>query len=283
MSANPAHLAHSAEAAEAAEALAVPTGAGGPAQHNLAIRAGQVAIGVAFLLLWHLVSGRLIDPFFISSPDAVAIKLWTWGVDGTLWHAFSYTFKAMIIGFLIGSLAGFVTGFVLGRSEILARLFDPFITAIYCMPKIALAPLLILWFGIGIESKVAMSALIVFFLVFLNTFAGVRDVNPLYLQVTSIMGATPMQQLRHVVFPSAAAWVLTGLKVSVPYALIGAVVGELISSNRGIGFLIGQASGLFDTAGVFAGLAVLAVTGIVLNAGLKKLETRLLRWRTRSG
>ena len=283
MSANPAHLAHSAEAAEAAEALSVPTGAGGPAQHNLAIRAGQVAIGVAFLLLWHFVSGRLIDPFFISSPDAVAIKLWTWGVDGTLWHAFSYTFKAMIIGFLIGSLAGFVTGFVLGRSEILARLFDPFITAIYCMPKIALAPLLILWFGIGIESKVAMSALIVFFLVFLNTFAGVRDVNPLYLQVTSIMGATPMQQLRHVVFPSAAAWVLTGLKVSVPYALIGAVVGELISSNRGIGFLIGQASGLFDTAGVFAGLAVLAVTGIVLNAGLKKLETRLLRWRTRSG
>ena len=237
------------------------------------------AIGVAFLLLWHFVSGRLIDPFFISSPDAVAIKLWTWGVDGTLWHAFSYTFKAMIIGFLIGSLTGFVTGFVLGRSEILARLFDPFITAIYCMPKIALAPLLILWFGIGIESKVAMSALIVFFLVFLNTFAGVRDVNPLYLQVTSIMGATPMQQLRHVVFPSAAAWVLTGLKVSVPYALIGAVVGELISSNRGIGFLIGQASGLFDTAGVFAGLAVLAVTGIDLNAGLKKLETRLLRWR----
>ncbi len=279
MSANPAHLASSVEAAEAAEALAVPSGAGGPAQHNLAIRAGQVAIGVAFLLLWHFVSGRLIDPFFISSPDAVAIKLWTWGLDGTLWHAFSYTFKAMIIGFLVGSLTGFVTGFVLGRSDILARLFDPFITAIYCMPKIALAPLLILWFGIGIESKVAMSALIVFFLVFLNTFAGVRDVNPLYLQVTSIMGATPMQQLRHVVFPSAAAWVLTGLKVSVPYALIGAVVGELISSNRGIGFLIGQASGLFDTAGVFAGLAVLAVTGIVLNAGLKKLETRLLRWR----
>lgn len=265
--------------AEAAEALAPPIGAAGDSRHDLAIRAGQVAIGAAILAAWHLVSGRLIDPFFISSPAAVAIKLWNWSIDGTLWHAFTYTFKAMIIGFLIGSSAGFVTGFVLGRSDILARLFDPFITAIYCMPKIALAPLLILWFGIGIESKVAMSALIVFFLVFLNTFSGVRDVNPLYLQVTSIMGATPLQQLRHVVFPSAAAWVLTGLKVSVPYALIGAVVGELISSNRGIGFLIGQASGLFDTAGVFAGLAVLAATGIILNAGLKKLESRLLRWR----
>ena len=263
--------------AESAEALAATPMSG--AQLSLAIRAGQLGIGIALLLIWHIVSGRWIDPFFISSPDAVAVKLWTWGMDGTLWHAFTYTFKAMIIGFLIGSLAGFVTGFVLGRSDILARLFDPFITAIYCMPKIALAPLLILWFGIGIESKVAMSALIVFFLVFLNTFSGVRDVNPLYLQVTSIMGATPLQQLRHVVFPSAAAWVLTGLKVSVPYALIGAVVGELISSNRGIGFLIGQASGLFDTAGVFAGLAVLAATGIILNAGLKKLESHLLRWR----
>jgi NitT/TauT family transport system permease protein len=264
--------------AESAEALVLPA-AGGDARLDIAIRLGQLGIGLALVAMWHFASGRLIDPFFISSPGAVAMKLWAWGNDGTLWHAFTYTFQAMILGFIIGSLAGFALGFALGRSDILARLFDPYITAIYCMPKIALAPLLILWFGIGIESKVAMSALIVFFLVFLNTFSGVRDVNPLYLQVTSIMGATPMQQLRHVVFPSAAAWVLTGLKVSVPYALIGAVVGELISSNRGIGFLIGQASGLFDTAGVFAGLAVLAATGIVLNAALKKLETRLLRWR----
>ena len=264
--------------AAAAEALPQPA-ADGVAQHDLAIRAGQIGIGVVLLAIWHAASGRLIDPFFISSPAAVAVKLWVWSTDGTLWHAFSYTFQAMFAGFVIGSMAGFFTGFVLGRSDLLARLFDPYITAVYCLPKIALAPLLILWFGIGIESKVAMSALIVFFLVFLNTFSGVRDVNPLYLQVTSIMGATSMQQLRYVVFPSAAAWVLTGLKVSVPYALIGAVVGELISSNRGIGFLIGQASGLFDTAGVFAGLAVLAATGIILNAGLKKLETRLLRWR----
>lgn len=263
--------------AEDAEAIAIGP-VTGPADWT--IRLGQVGIAGAFLLAWHFVSGRLIDPFFISSPDAVAVKLWTWLADGTLWFAFSYTFQAMILGFIAGSIAGFATGFILGRSDLMAQLFDPFITAIYCMPKIALAPLLILWFGIGIESKIAMSALIVFFLVFLNTFAGVRDVNPLFLQVTSIMGATSMQQLRHVVFPSATAWVLTGLKVSVPYALIGAVVGELISSNRGIGFLIGQASGLFDTAGVFAGLAVLAATGIILNSGLKRLETRLLRWRT---
>jgi NitT/TauT family transport system permease protein len=241
---------------------------------------GQIAIAAAILMTWEGVSGRWIDPFYISAPSAVASRLWGWAIDGTLWLSFSYTFQAMAGGFAIGSSLGFTVGFVLGRSELLARLFDPFITAIYCMPKIALAPLLIMWFGIGLASKVAMAALIVFFLVFLNTFAGVRDVQRHFLQSVRIMGASSWQELRYVVVPSAAAWVLTGLKVSVPYALIGAVVGELISSNRGIGFLIGQASGLFDTAGVFAGLFVLAITGIALNAILKNIEQRTLRWRS---
>lgn len=243
------------------------------------IRVGQVAIGILVLALWQGVSGWLIDPFFISSPADVAVRLWSWTMNGTLAGAFAYTMQAMILGFVLGSLSGFTAGFLLGRSDLLARICDPYITAIYCLPKIALAPLMIMWFGIGIESKIAMAALIVFFLVFLNTFAGVRDVSAIHLNTARIMGANGWQLLRYVIFPSAAAWVLTGLKVSVPYALIGAVVGELISSNRGIGFLIGQASGLFDTAGVFAGLVVLAVTGIVLNAGLKMLERHLLRWR----
>ncbi|MGE3926225.1 MAG: ABC transporter permease [Lautropia sp.] len=253
--------------------------AAAPAEHRGRFLAGQCAILVAVLALWQFASDRLIDAFFISSPLAVADKLRVWLIDGTLWHAFLYTFQAMAGGFVIGALVGFAIGFLLGRSPLLARLFDPFITAIYCMPKIALAPLLIMWFGIGLSSKVAMAALIVFFLVFLNTFAGVRDVQALHLQAVRIMGANRWQELRLVVLPSAAAWVLTGLKVSVPYALIGAVVGELISSNRGIGFLIGQASGLFDTAGVFAGLIVLAFTGIALNALLKRVEARALRWK----
>lgn len=269
----------SAEAIGAPRSRAVEQAEQADARRRWALRLGQIGIGVAILLVWELVSGRLIDPFYVSSPLAVAAKLWQWAGNGTLVNAFGYTFQAMILGFVIGALLGFAVGFALGRSAALAQLFDPYITAIYCMPKIALAPLLIMWFGIGIESKIAMAALIVFFLVFLNTFAGVRDVNPLHIHATRIMGASRWQLLRYVVFPSAAAWVLTGLKVSVPYALIGAVVGELISSNRGIGFLIGQAAGLFDTAGVFAGLMILAATGIVLNAGLKRLERHLLRWR----
>ena len=207
-------------------------------------------------------------------------KLVQWIERGTLLTHAGYTFYATALGFAIGTAAGFAVGFAFGRSATVAAIFDPYVTAIYCLPKIALAPLFIMWFGIGIESKIAMSAAVVFFLVFLNTFAGVRDVNPIHIHTTRIMGASEWQLLRIVIAPSAAAWVLTGLKVSVPYALIGTVVGELISSNRGIGFLIGQAAGLFDTAGVFAGLVVLAVAGIIINGVLKRLERHVLRWRT---
>ncbi len=248
-------------------------------RRQLAIRLAQLAVGAAILLAWEFASGRLIDPFFISSPGAVFAKLAQWVERGTLFTHAYYTFYATALGFVIGAALGFMVGFAFGRSAIVAAVFDPYVTALYCLPKIALAPLFIMWFGIGIESKIAMSAAVVFFLVFLNTFAGVRDVNPIHIHTTRIMGAGEWQLLRLVILPSASAWVLTGLKVSVPYALIGTVVGELISSNRGIGFLIGQAAGLFDTAGVFAGLVVLAAAGIVLNGGLKRLERHVLRWR----
>jgi NitT/TauT family transport system permease protein len=240
---------------------------------------GQIALGVALLGVWQLASGRWVDPFFVSSPLEVAKRLLRWSQDGTLLNHASYTFRATGMGFLLGAVIGFTVGFLLGRSETAARICDPYITAIYCLPKIALAPLFLLWFGIGIESKIAMAAAIVFFLVFLNTFAGVRAVERIHLDTVRIMGGGAFALLRYVVLPSAAAWVLTGLKISVPYALIGAVVSELISSNRGIGFLIAQAQGLFDTTGVFTGLIVLATAGVVLNGTLKAVERRVLRWR----
>jgi NitT/TauT family transport system permease protein len=239
----------------------------------------QILVGVAFIVFWEFSSRYLVDPFFISSPIAVVAKLWQWIVGGDLVHHLSVTLYAAAVGFLVGSIGGFAFGFIFGRYKRIGAVFDPYITAIYCLPKIALAPLFIMWFGIGIESKVAMSAVIVFFLVFLNTYSGVRDVNPIYIHATRIMGATEWQLLRTVIGPSAAAWVLTGLKVSVPYALIGAVVGEFMSSNRGIGFLIAQSSALFDTAGVFAGLVVLAIVGGVINEALKRFEKHIMRWR----
>jgi NitT/TauT family transport system permease protein len=242
-------------------------------------RIAQVAVGVIFLTFWELAAGPLIDPFFISEPSAVFAKLVDWIRRGELFPHLGITLYATVIGFALGSVSGFSVGFIFGRYERVGAVFDPYITAIYCLPKIALAPLFIMWFGIGIESKIAMSAVIVFFLVFLNTYSGVRDVNPIHIHGTRIMGAGEWQLLVNVIAPSAAAWVLTGLKVSVPYALIGAVVGEFMSSNRGMGFVIAQSSALFDTAGVFAGLVVLALVGGIINEGLKRFERHVLRWR----
>lgn len=239
----------------------------------------QIAFGLLFLAFWEWASGRLVDPFFVSSPVKVFGKLWQWTISGNLWFHLSMTLLATAMGFAIGSAIGFVLGILFGRYKFIADVFDPYITAIYSLPKVALAPLFIMWFGIGLASKVAVSAAIVFFVVFINTFSGVREVNPTYIHATQIMGASQWAVMRSVIIPSATAWVITGLKVSVPYALVGTVIGEFMSSNRGIGFIIAQASGLFDTTSVFTGLIVLAIIGMMINSALKALESWLLRWR----
>ncbi len=243
------------------------------------ILVGRILVGIAIVAFWEYSSGRLIDKLFVSSPSAVSARLWKWLLDGSLWNHLSITLYATTLGFIIGSFVGFVLGLLFGRYQTVADIFDPYITALYSIPKIALAPLFIIWFGIGIESKVAVSASIVFFVVFLNTYAGVRDVNPIYVHATRIMGGNELQVLRHVMIPSAASWVITGLKVSVPYALVGTVIGEFMSSNRGIGFIIAQATGLFDTTSVFAGLVILGVVGAIINVGLRHAEAWLLRWK----
>ncbi|WP_226579216.1 ABC transporter permease [Acuticoccus sediminis] len=239
----------------------------------------QLAFGLAFLAFWQFASGRLIQPFFVSSPTAVFAKLWDWTVSGYLWYNLSITLLATGMGFAVGAGLGFVLGILFGRYRFVADVFEPYITAIYSLPKIALAPLFIMWFGIGLASKVAVSAAVVFFLVFLNTFSGVREVNPIYVHSTQIMGANSWAVMRTVIIPSATSWVITGLKVSVPYALVGTVIGEFMSANRGIGFVIAQSSALFDTTSVFTGLIVLAIVGSLINAGLKWAERYLLRWR----
>lgn len=248
-------------------------------RRRLAVIAGRLLVGIVLVGLWEYASGRWIEPLFISSPSAVGVRLWRWLITGQLWNHLSITLYATAIGFAIGSAVGFVLGILFGRYKAVADVFDPYITAIYSLPKIALAPLFIIWFGIGIESKIAVSASIVFFVVFLNTYAGTRDVNPLHVHSARIMGGSEAEILRHVVVPSAAAWVITGLKVSVPYALVGTVIGEFMSANRGIGFVIAQATGLFDTTSVFAGLVTLGVVGAAINVGLKHAETWLLRWK----
>lgn len=239
----------------------------------------RALFGVGLLLLWQYASGRLIDPFFISSPSLIAGRLFKWVSTGEIWPHLLVTVQAMASGFLIGSIVGFTVGVIFGRFHFMADVLDPYITMFYSLPMVALAPLFIMWFGIGISSKIAVSATIVFFVVFLNTFSGIRQVNPIYVHATQIMGASRWQVTRTVMLPSAAAWMIAALKVSVPNSLVGTVVGEFMSANRGIGFLIAEGTGLFDTNTVFAGLVVLCIIAGVANAAVKRAEQYLLRWQ----
>jgi NitT/TauT family transport system permease protein len=237
------------------------------------------------VIVWQLVSGNskteavLVDKFWVSRPSDILARLADWVSTGKLWLHLAVTLQEMATGLIIGSIIGVLTGFVLGQSLTFARLFDPFIMAIYSIPKLALAPLFILWFGVGIEPKVVLVATVVFFLVFLNTYAGVRDVDQELLDIIRLMGAGPRDLVLKVVLPSSSAWILTGLKQAVPNSLIGAVVGEIMASNRGLGFLLINAQGQFDTAGVFAAILILMVMGLVINEGVNRAETYLLRWK----
>ena len=239
----------------------------------------RLVILVAFIGFWQALSGPILDPFYISEPSEIARRLGEWLGDGTISTHLYATMQATIAGFIVGSLVGVGVGFLLGRALLIARIVDPFIIAVYSLPKVALAPLFILWFGIGMTSKVILSATIVFFLVFYNTYAGVRAVDRELVNVVLLMGGSRRDVLHRVVIPSAATWIFNGLKISVPYALIGAVVGELIASDRGIGFVLKRASGTFDTAGVFASLVILMVVATILNQLVVYSERHVSRWQ----
>jgi len=184
-----------------------------------------------------------------------------------------------LVGFFFGALAGISVGLLLGRNALLAKLLDPILVSIYSLPKVALAPLFIMWFGIGIEMKIILTATIVFFLVFLNTYSGVRAVEREQLEILRLMGAKEHHLISKVVLPSAIQWVFTGLKMSVPYALIGAIVGEIMAANRGLGYLLQDAAGQLDTAGVFAALIAIIALALILQAAVRRLETYLMPWK----
>jgi len=250
-----------------------------PLMRRLKVPALRVFVLVFVLGGWQLASGPVIDPFFISKPTEIVAKLLSWIGDGTLVQSLQFTLQAMLLGFVLGAVAGITLGLLLGRSTMLAQVLDPFILAVYSLPKVALVPLFLLWFGIGLTTNTAIAALTVFFLVFYNTYSGARTVDQDLIDVVRLMGGGRSQLFRTVVVPSAMVWIFTGLRLAVPYALIGAIVGEIVASDRGLGFLIRRAAGFYDTAGVFAALAVLMVISSFLNMVVNRLETRTSRWR----
>lgn len=243
------------------------------------LAAWRIGLVLAVIALWQLGSGRWVNPMFISSPVEVAAKLWTLAASGKLaFHALYTAFHALA-GFALGAVAGTVAGVVLGRWHKLALVLDPFLMGFYSMPKIALAPLFILWFGVGTEMKVLFVAMIVFLLVFLNTYTGVRQVSREQVVILRLMQASEAQILRKVVLPSAVTWMFTGLRLSVPYALIGAIMGEMLASNRGLGYVLSDATSQFDTAGAFAGLVAVIAMAVLLNATVRVAERLAMPWK----
>ena len=239
----------------------------------------QVALGLVLLLLWQGASGRLVDNFFISNPIDVGTRLAGWVGDGSLFLHLWATVYATVVGFFVGAVGGVVLGIWLGVSPFTSRLLSPYLNALNALPKVALAPLFVLWFGLGLESKIALAAVLVLFLVFLNTYAGVREVDQDLIDGARLMKATRTQLIGKVIIPSAMSWVFAGLKISVPYALIGAVLGEMIAANRGLGYLVQFSGSQFDSAGVFAVLIVIALLAVALNFLVEIVQHRIQQWR----
>ncbi|MGH3246931.1 MAG: ABC transporter permease [Trebonia sp.] len=254
-------------------------------QHKTAVllTVYRLLLLAAALVAWQLLSGPVLDPTLVSSPTAVGHQLITWSDDGILWRNTWITLKEVILGFAFGAITGAAAGFVITSARLLARVLDPFIMGLYSIPKVALAPLFIVWFGIGIEMKVVLAAATVFFLVFINTAHGVREIDPALLDAVRLMGGRRRDLLLKVILPGSMPGLITGLRVSVPYALIGAVIGELVASNQGLGYLINDSASEFNIAGVFAALIVLSVIAAILNQGVTLLARHSNRWKPLEG
>jgi NitT/TauT family transport system permease protein len=239
--------------------------------------------GIALLVFWQWSSGRLIREIYVSKPTAVVERLYELFASGEIYPHLWTTGQELVLGYTIGVVGGVVAGYALGRSQRLASIFEPYVMAFYGVPKIALAPLFIIWFGIGIWSKVALASIMVFFLVFYNVFSGVRSVDRELVNLTLVMGANQRQLTWHVYLPAAAPFVMLGMRLAIPYSVIGVIVGEFTSSTRGLGLFIHEASSTYDPAGVFAGIVILLIFVMTANFLAGRLERRLLRWRSVSG
>lgn len=240
----------------------------------------QLLVVVAFVGLWEAGSvAHILDPFFFSEPSQIARNVWGQVSSGSILPNLAATLEESALGLAIGAAGGVAVGVLLAQVRVLSEVFDPFIKIANSLPRLVFAPLFMLWFGLGTWSKVWLAVSLVFFLVFFNTFQGIREVQRVLIDNARMLGASRWQLLRHVLIPSALSWIFSSLHVSVGFAIIGAVVGEYLGANRGIGYLIAQAQGNFNTTAVFGGLVILAVVVAVVDVLVSRLERRLLRWK----
>jgi NitT/TauT family transport system permease protein len=249
---------------------------------GLGITAVRVAIIGGFLLLWEIASGRWIEPFLISSPSRIFMSLITGFHEGDLVQHTWVTFQEIAIGFPIGAISGIALGYAFGRSRFLAEIFEPIIIALNGIPRTAVAPLFIVWLGIGLWSKVGVVFLLTFFLNFFNTYTGMRQMDHEYVDLANLMGVKGWKLSFKVILPAISPYVFTGIRTSIPFAVIGAIVGEFVASTEGLGFFIRMSAGIFKTADVFVGIIVLMIMVIVMDKIAERIERRALRWQTQT-
>lgn len=243
----------------------------------------QLGIAIGTLLLWETIARTFGTEFWTSSPTAIVRELRIWAASGNLASDLQITLMEAGLGFLIGSFVGGLTGFVLGWVRKLGDIFEPFILSLYTLPKIALAPLFVLWFGIGPFNKIMFSSLLVFFMVFFTTYQGTRQVDRDLVENARLLGARRMDVWTKIAIPYASVWVFAGIRIGLPYSLIGAIVGEFIAASSGVGYRIKEASNFYNTSGVFAGLLVLMAISLTLLTALRVFERSVMSWQDGKG
>jgi NitT/TauT family transport system permease protein len=246
----------------------------------------QILLLVALVGIWELAAwSRWIDTFFFSQPSVFGARAWRWLTESTLlggrsiYHHLLVTMEEMVFGFLLGVAGGVAVGFALGRSQFWSAVLNPYIQVLNALPRLVLAPIFVLLLGIDERSKIALGFSLVFFIVFFNSYRGVRDVDRNILNNARMLGASESQLAWHVLLPSAMTWILSSLHTSVGFALVGAVVGEYLAAAEGLGWIISQAQGNFDAAGVYAGMLILCVVVVIVEFAVTRLERRLIRWK----
>ncbi len=244
----------------------------------------RIMVSVVLFGGWELLARlKIIDTFFYSMPSKILEQIWTWITLGTaqgpLYQQILVTLEETVLGFLIGAVLGIIAGIGLGRNKLLADVFSVYIRIANSIPRVVLGSIFVITLGLGMQSKVALAVVMVFFVVFGNAFQGVREADRNLIANARILGASPHQVTMNVIIPSAMSWILASLHISFSFALVGAVVGEFLGSRQGIGLMISTAQGSFNAAGVFASMVILAVVALSAEYLITALENKLIKWR----
>jgi NitT/TauT family transport system permease protein len=248
----------------------------------VSIQVSRLLFAAVCLGLWEYGADRWFDSFFFSTPSRIFAKVAQEVIDPGFYRDLGVTAFEMGMGFIIGAGGGIGLGVLLARWDYVAKMLDPFLLALYSIPRVALAPMLIVWFGIGYSSKIFLGATLVFFITFFNTISGIRSVDKALCDIARVMKATEWQVFSKVMLPSASSWILTSIKISLPFALVGVILGEFLVSSQGLGFRLNAYSTSYNITGAMAIIFLMMVMVLVLTAITNAIETRVLRWRPKS-